>query len=45
MEGFIRRTARGREATRLTYEHLGLPQPSRRGGESAVHEQPELPLD
>jgi len=42
-EGFVRRTARGREATRLAYEHLSLPAPAR----FAVAEgpsQPELPL-
>ena len=43
-EGFIRRTARGREATRLAYEHLGLALPARLRGESAAPEQPELPL-
>ena len=45
-EGFIRRTARGREATRLTYQHLGLVVPaSRRGeGHGAEGGQPELPL-
>jgi Holliday junction DNA helicase RuvB len=40
-EGFVRRTQRGREATRLAYEHLGLPLPARLregGGQS------ELPL-
>ena len=52
-EGFIRRTARGREATKLAYEHLGLALPARlRGEDSAPPEialpaepqQPELPL-
>ena len=46
-EGFVRRTARGREATRLAYEHLGLPLPARLRSESSVStepEQPELPL-
>jgi Holliday junction DNA helicase RuvB len=43
-EGFIRRTARGREATRLAYEHLALALPARLRGESAAPEQPELPL-
>jgi Holliday junction DNA helicase RuvB len=49
-EGFIRRTARGREATRLAYEHLGLALPARLRGEvvadapSKEPEQPELPL-
>jgi Holliday junction DNA helicase RuvB len=43
-EGFVRRTARGREATRLTYGHLGLPLPAKlRAGEPGP-EQPELPL-
>ena len=43
-EGFVRRTARGREATRMTYDHLGLPVPSRlRSGEPGP-DQPELPL-
>ena len=40
--GFVRRTSRGREATRLAYEHLGLPQPARGGPARAG--QPELPL-
>ncbi|HUK64004.1 MAG TPA: Holliday junction branch migration DNA helicase RuvB, partial [Dongiaceae bacterium] len=42
-EGFIKRTPRGREATPLAYDHLGLP----RAGTGAVREggvQPELPL-
>jgi holliday junction DNA helicase RuvB len=42
-EGFIKRTSRGREATLLAYDHLGLP----RTGAGAVREggvQPELPL-
>ena len=47
-EGFIRRTARGREATRLAYEHLGLAVPARLRGEVVSEpqppEQPELPL-
>ncbi len=46
-EGFIRRTARGREATKLAYEHLGLALPARLRGESAgpaAAPQPELPL-
>jgi Holliday junction DNA helicase RuvB len=46
-EGFIRRTPRGREATRLAYEHLGLKLPPRLKGEvvnDAPPEQPELPL-
>ncbi|MFI5372608.1 MAG: Holliday junction branch migration DNA helicase RuvB [Candidatus Eisenbacteria bacterium] len=43
-EGFIKRTPRGREATPLAYDHLGLP----RAGVGVVREggasQPELPL-
>ncbi len=42
-EGFVRRTARGREATRMAYEHLGLPLPARLGG-AAGSDPPELPL-
>jgi Holliday junction DNA helicase RuvB len=42
-EGFIRRTARGREATKLAYEHLGLALPARLRGESP-ESQSELPL-
>jgi Holliday junction DNA helicase RuvB len=44
-EGFLKRTARGREATPLAYAHLGYPAPA--GGAGAVREtagQPELPL-
>ncbi len=43
-EGFIRRTARGREATKLAYTHLGLPLPSRLLAGQDDAEQPELPL-
>ncbi len=45
-EGFIRRTARGREATAQTYAHLGRPLPPRwRVAENAPGpDQPELPL-
>lgn len=49
-EGFVRRTARGREATRLAYEHLGLALPARLRGDVVAEaspkepEQPELPL-
>lgn len=32
-EGFLKRTARGREATDLAFVHLGLPPPKRNGGE------------
>jgi Holliday junction DNA helicase RuvB len=41
-EGFLKRTPRGREATALAYEHLGLKPP---GGSSGPGDaQPELPL-
>ena len=30
-EGFLKRTARGREATRLAYQHMGLPLPQKKG--------------
>ena len=40
-EGFIKRTARGREATPLAYQHLGHSVPSPSGAKQA---QPELPL-
>jgi Holliday junction DNA helicase RuvB len=46
-EGFIRRTPRGREATRLAYSHLGLPLPARMRSDvvrESDPEQPELPL-
>lgn len=46
-EGFVRRTARGREATRLAYEHLGLAPPARLrdgAGPADPADQPELPL-
>ena len=39
-EGFIKRTPRGREATALAYEHLGLAPPRR----EPEGQQPELPL-
>jgi Holliday junction DNA helicase RuvB len=45
-EGFLKRTARGREATPLAYTHLGYPAPAA-GGAGSVREgtgQPELPL-
>lgn len=42
-EGFVRRTPRGREATVLACEHLGLPLPARLRA-SGSPEQPELPL-
>jgi Holliday junction DNA helicase RuvB len=37
-EGFIKRTSRGREATALAYEHLGL------APATTPPRQPELPL-
>jgi len=40
-EGFLKRTARGREATPLAYSHLGRSLPDRVGEPSP---QPELPL-
>ena len=40
-EGFIKRTARGREATPLAYQHLGHPMPPTSDAKTA---QPELPL-
>jgi hypothetical protein len=40
-EGFIRRTARGREATRLAYEHLALALPARLRGRSCGARAPE----
>jgi holliday junction DNA helicase RuvB len=43
-EGFVRRTARGREATRLSYEHLALPLPARLRDGGAPTDQSELPL-
>ena len=46
-EGFVRRTARGREATRLTYQHLGLSLPARLRAAAPgpdPSDQPELPL-
>src|SRR5262245_38948056 len=52
-EGFIRRTPRGREATRLAYEHLGLKLPARlrdggdggsgAGADAALRREPEQP--
>jgi Holliday junction DNA helicase RuvB len=39
-EGFLKRTARGREATPLAYAHLGYPHPA--AGLASAH--PELPL-
>lgn len=41
-EGFIRRTPRGREATRAAYEHLGRPYPARPAADDG---SPRLPLD
>ena len=44
-EGFIKRTARGREATPLAYEHLALPLPRvrRRRSERGAREPPDSP--
>ncbi len=35
-EGFLIRTPRGRQATRLAYDHLGLPPPARPGGQGTL---------
>jgi Holliday junction DNA helicase RuvB len=35
MEGYLQRTARGREATDKAYRHLGIPLPLNRGGSAA----------
>jgi Holliday junction DNA helicase RuvB len=43
-EGFLKRTARGREATPLAYQHLGHPRPSSEDPSLRAAEQPELPL-
>ncbi len=43
-EGFIKRTARGREATALAYAHLGKPVPPALAAVGAPAGQPELPL-
>jgi Holliday junction DNA helicase RuvB len=44
-EGFVKRTARGREATLLAYRHLGLEPPRAPGGAArAAGAHPELPL-
>jgi len=46
-EGFLKRTARGREATPLAYTHLGYEPPASAGAVSpraAPPRQPELPL-
>jgi Holliday junction DNA helicase RuvB len=37
-EGFLKRTARGREATDLAFTHLGLPPPDRKGAGAAATE-------
>jgi len=42
-EGFIRRTPRGREATRLAYTHLGLPLPARMRSDVVRESDPEQP--
>ncbi len=41
-EGFLKRTPRGREATALAYEHLGIKPPGDAAGPG--ESQPELPL-
>jgi Holliday junction DNA helicase RuvB len=41
-EGFLKRTSRGREATRLAYSHLGLDPAQDQGARPP--DQPELPL-
>jgi holliday junction DNA helicase RuvB len=38
--GLIMRTARGRMATRLAYQHLGLPIPDRNGVNQPLFEEP-----
>jgi holliday junction DNA helicase RuvB len=43
-EGFLKRTARGREATALAYTHLGYATPASAGAPPARAAQPELPL-
>ena len=43
-EGFLKRTARGREATPLAYQHLGHAVPATADRASRAPEQPELPL-
>jgi Holliday junction DNA helicase RuvB len=43
-EGFIRRTPRGREVTRLGYEHLGRVWPGEREVADPSADAPELPL-
>ena len=41
MEGLLKRTARGREATALAYEHLGLEPPAGLSGNAVGGSQPE----
>jgi len=43
-EGFLKRTARGREATDLAFTHLGLPVPRRAAAEPADPESPQSTL-
>ena len=43
-EGFLKRTARGREATPLAYQHLGHAVPATADRASRAPQQPELPL-
>jgi len=42
MEGFLKRTAKGRQAMPRAFEHLGLPVPKRFRGESEAGDQMEL---
>jgi Holliday junction DNA helicase RuvB len=43
-EGFLKRTPRGREATTLAYQHLGIRSPGKPGGGTSGERQSELPL-
>ena len=43
-EGFLKRTARGREATELAFRHLGLEPPSRPSGPADPEETPQQRL-
>lgn len=42
-EGFLKRTARGREATDLAFTHLGLPPPDRGAAAASASGRPEEP--
>ncbi|HEX5030396.1 MAG TPA: Holliday junction branch migration DNA helicase RuvB [Candidatus Eisenbacteria bacterium] len=44
-EGFLKRTARGREATDLAFTHLGLPPPDRKGAGSGTGPGPGTDAD